>query len=151
MKKLVKIAMGLVLLMAPMTMSAQTADEAREVLSNYCQAKTQEVPIKDGDSDAYYVFYGFEDNQMNIVYGVSEELFDSMNNNREFALKALVDEIVSNEELLGIVAYLTMCDGTMAFIACDYNKDATDSANQLIFAFEQDDIKALIAKASEEK
>ena len=79
MKKLVKIAMGLVLLMAPMTMSAQSAAEAREVLSNYCEAKNQEVPIKDGDADAYYMMYGFEDNQMNIVYGVNEELFAVMN------------------------------------------------------------------------
>ena len=150
MKKLVKIAMGLVLLMAPMTMSAQSAAEAREVLSNYCEAKNQEVPIKDGDDDAYYMMYGFEDNQMNIVYGVNEELFAVMNENREAALQTLVEEILSNEELLGIVAYLTMCDGTLAVIAVDYNKDASDSENQLIFAFEEDDIKAIIAKASEE-
>lgn len=150
MKKLVKIAIGLVLLMAPMTMSAQSAAEAREVLSNYCEAKNQEVPIKDGDADAYYMMYGFEDNQMNIVYGVNEELFAVMNENREAALQTLVEEILSNEELLGIVAYLTMCDGTLAVIAVDYNKDASDSDNQLIFAFEEDDIKAIIAKASEE-
>ena len=43
-----------------------------------------------------------------------------------------------------------MCDGTLAVIAVDYNKDASDSENQLIFAFEEDDIKAIIAKASEE-
>ena len=49
-----------------------THDEASTpVLKQYCVEKNQEVPIKDGDEDAYYVLFGFEDNQMNIVYGVS--------------------------------------------------------------------------------
>jgi hypothetical protein len=147
MKKLVKLAMGLVLLMAPMTLHAQSVSEASQLLKQYCVEKNQEVPIKDGDEDAYYVLFGFEDNQMNIVYGVSTELFAAFCNNKEEALDAVVEEFSTNEELLGIVGCLSICDGTLAFIVCDYNGDIKDENNRLMFLFDKDDINAIIAKA----
>ena len=48
MKKLVKIAMALMLLMMPVTLFAQSASEARKTLKDYCEVKNAECPIKDG-------------------------------------------------------------------------------------------------------
>ena len=151
MKKLMQIAMGLVLLLAPMAMQAQTASEARKVLKQYCEEKNQDVPIKDGDDDAYYVYFGFEDDQMNIIYGVNTEMFAYMCKHKEKALEGVVEELASDEELLGVVAYLTFCNGTLAFIFCDYNGDVKDPDNQLIMAFDEDDLKAIIQKAQEKE
>ena len=151
MKKFIKIAMSLVLLLAPMAMQAQSAQEARKVLKQYCEEKNQDVPIKDGDDDAYYVFFGFEDDQMNIVYGVNTDMFAFMCKNKEKALEAVVEALASDEELLGVVAYLTFCDGSLAFIICDYNGDIKDEGNRLLMAFDKDDLKAIIKKAAEKE
>ena len=148
MKRLVKILLGLVLLIAPMTMSAQTADEARKVLKEYCKEKNQDVPIKDGDDDCYYLMYAFEDNQMNVFYGVNTEEFAIMCDNKEKALESCVEELCTNEELLGMVAYLVACDGTLAFVICDYNGKITDPDNRLLMAFDEDDLKKIIVKAA---
>ncbi len=149
MKQLFKIAMGLVLLLAPMAMQAQSAQEARKVLKQYCEAKNQDVPIKDGDDDAYYIFFGFEDDQMNIVYGVDTDMFALMCKNKEKALEAVVETLATDEELLGVVAYLTIFDGSLAFVMCDYNGDIKDEKNRLLMAFDEDDLKAIIKKAAE--
>ena len=145
MKNLIKIVMVLMLLLAPMTMSAQSAAEVRQTLTEYCEEKNQDTPIQDGDNDAYYVHFAFEDNQMNIVYGVGTELFAAMRDNKEALLQSCVEELSTDDELLGMVALLTICDGTLAFIVCDYNGEVTDPDNQLILAFEEDDLKAIIA------
>lgn len=149
MKKLFKITMGLLLLMAPMTMSAQTVDEVRQTLAQYCLEKNQDTPIKDGDDDAYYVHFDFDQDQMNIVYGVGTEIFAALCADKEKALEAVVETLATDEELLGVVALLTLCDGTMAFVICDYNGDVSDSDNQLIMAFDEDDLKTIIARISE--
>jgi hypothetical protein len=149
MKNLAKIAMGLMLLMMPMTLIAQTASEARKTLKAYCDEKNEDCPIKDGDDDAYYVLFGFEDDQMNIVYGVGTEPFAMLKQNKKALLKAVNDELKTNEELLGMVIYLTACNGTLAFIICDYNGDIEDENNRLLVGFEAKDLKELVRQVKE--
>ena len=118
MKTIIKSVVAFVLLLAPASMSAQNttdAEDARQMLSLYCQEKMKEVPIKDGESNSFYLGYFFEDNQMNIVYGVETEIFNAMSKNREAAAQALVEELASNEELVGMLALLTICDGSLVY------------------------------------
>ena len=78
-------------------------------------------------------------------------MFAFMCKNKEKALEAVVETLASDEELLGVVAYLTFCDGSLAFIICDYNGDIKDEGNRLLMAFDKDDLKAIIKKASEKE
>ena len=151
MKTIIKSVVAFVLLLAPASMSAQNttdAEDARQMLSLYCQEKMKEVPIKDGESNSFYLGYFFEDNQMNIVYGVETELFNAMSKNREAAAQALVEELASNEELVGMLALLTICDGSLVYVAAGLDGDATDPNNQLMFPFDADNVKAIVLKAA---
>ena len=150
MKQLVKIAMGLMLLMMPVTLFAQNASEARKTLKDYCEVKNAECPIKDGE-DAYYLLFAFEDDQMNIIYGVGTDTFAALGKNKNALLKAVNDELKTNEELLGIIAFLSECKGTLAFIFCDYNGDIADENNRLLVGFEKDDLLELIKQVQEEE
>ena len=148
MTNLAKIAMGLVLFIMPTTLMAQSASEARKVLKEYCEEKNEECPIKDGD-DAFYVMFAFEDDQMNVIYGVGTETFAALGKNKKALLKAVNDELKTNEELLGMIVYLSKCNGTLAFIFCDYNGEITDEDNQLLVGFEKDDLLELIKQVQE--
>ena len=148
MKRLAKIAIGLVLLMMPVTLFAQSASEARKTLKAYCEEKNAECPIKDGE-DAYYVMFDFDDDQMNIFYGVGTEVFGALCKNKKALLKAVNEELKSNEELLGMIIYLTACDDTLAFVICDYNGDIDDEENRLLVGFEKDDLLELIKQVKE--
>ena len=152
MKTIIKSVVAFMLLLAPVSMSAQNttdAEDARQMLTQYCQEKMQEVPIKDGESNSFYLGYFFKDNQMNIVYGVETETFNAMSEDREAAAKALIEELVSNEELVGMLALLAICDGSLVYVAVGLDGDATDPDNQLMFPFEADDVKALVLKAAD--
>ena len=85
---------------------------------------------------------------MNIVYGVETEIFNAMSKNREAAAQALVEELASNEELVGMLALLTICDGSLVYVAVGLDGDATDPNNQLMFPFDADNVKAIVLKAA---
>ncbi len=148
MRTIKKCLATLLLLTIALTVSAQemSKEEVEKTLQDYVEEVNAKCPVNDGNG--FILVMGFEDNQMNIAYGVDAEKYEQIGTHPDVAKADYLEKAMKDEEKLGMMALLHMVDATLSVIY--FNADTQDKEHFHTLVFTSEELEEALSPQTEE-
>lgn len=121
-------------------------EEVEKTLQDYVEEVNAKCPVNDGSG--YILVMGFEDNHMNIAYGVDAETYEQIGTYPDVAKVDYLEKAVKDEEMLGMMALLNMVDASQCVVY--FNTDTKDKEHYHKLMFTSEELKELFSPEAEE-